>query len=191
MQAEEGRNRLPALMEQEIVRLYESEARGMLSYAASIAGNLHTAQDAVQETFIRFFIARSAGQDFQSPKAWLFRVLRNYIIDQKRARVREEVGIESAVAVPCPHSQSAGDSTSQLLQRALQVGLSAREAECVRLRAEGLTYEEIGGVLRLQSGTVGALLARAHEKMRVAARQSAPQGGALALPLAGEKRYAS
>src|SRR5215471_4733348 len=121
MHVEEGRHRLAALMEQEIVRLYESEARGMLSYAASIAGNLHTAQDAVQETFIRFFIARSAGQEFQSPKAWLFRVLRNYIIDQKRSRMREEVGIESALALPCPNSDFAKDKTSQVVQRALQV----------------------------------------------------------------------
>jgi DNA-directed RNA polymerase specialized sigma24 family protein len=60
--------------------------------------------------------------------------------------------------------------------------------ECVRLRAEDLRYEEIAVVLGLQAGTVGALLARAHEKMRKAAVH---KNGDLAPAALEEKRYAS
>jgi RNA polymerase sigma-70 factor, ECF subfamily len=179
-------------LEQEIALLYESEAPGLLRYAATMAGNPETAQDAMQEAFFRFFIARSAGQQFQSPKAWLFRVVRNYIVDQKRSFLRNQIGIESALNVPNPvpepttHISSAG-----LLQRAAQFGLSAREVECFRLRGEGLRYEDIASVLGVQCGTVGALLARAHAKIRQALGEEGRKPHGVALPVRLENRYAS
>ena len=53
-------------IEQEIRELYADEAAGMLRHAVSVAGNSETAQDAVQEAFLRFFIARTAGQRIQT-----------------------------------------------------------------------------------------------------------------------------
>ena len=173
---------LTAGIEQEIAGLYELEAPGMLRYAAKIAGNRATAQDALQEAFFRFFIARSAGQPIQSPKAWLFRVIRNYILDQKKSASRNEVALESALSLPSPvqHAES-GYNSSDLLRRTMQIGLSARETECIRLRAEGLRYEDIGDVLGVRMGTVGALLARAHEKIRQAAKQAISRDTGMAL----------
>lgn len=171
--------------------LYHSEGPGVLRYGASLAGNPETAKDAMQEAFFRFFLARSAGQEFQSPKAWLFRVVRNYILDQKRSHLRHEVGIESALHLTGPAGEpAAGFTPSDLLQRASQSGLSAREAECVRLRTEGLRYEEIASVLGLRSGTVGALLARAHEKIRQGLDAGVRKDAGFPLPVA-ERRYAS
>ena len=53
-------------------------------------------------------------------------------------------------------------------ERALEIQkkLTCRELECLRLRAEGLSYAEIGSVLGIRCGTVGALLARLHDKLR-------------------------
>jgi len=181
-----------AALEQEIARLYRSEAPGMLRYAASLCGDAEAAHDAVQEAFFRFFIARSAGQQFQAPKAWLYRVLRNYIVDQKRSFLRKEVGLESALHLPSPTpNPGPGAASGRLLQRAKQLGLSAREVECFRLRGEGLRYEEIAAVLGLQSGTVGALLARAHGKIRQALGEVSGKPRDFTLPVVGEKRYAS
>ncbi len=178
-------------IEQEIVDLYESEAGGLLRYIGALAGNQETAHDAVQEAFFRFFLCRSADQQIRSPKGWLFRVARNYILDQKRAGSRNEVGMESLINVPCPAPHpDAGGQVSDLLQGLRQIGLSPREMECVRLRAEGLLYEEIATVLGLQAGTVGALLARAHEKVRKAVREGVHKESDAARATAGEKRYA-
>jgi DNA-directed RNA polymerase specialized sigma24 family protein len=52
------------------------------------------------------------------------------------------------------------------MARDLARALAPRELECVRLRAEGLSYDEIAEVLDLRQGTVGATLARAHKKVR-------------------------
>jgi RNA polymerase sigma-70 factor (ECF subfamily) len=192
MERPQGSTPAPRALEQEIARLYESDAPAVLRYAATVAGNPETAQDALQEAFFRFFIARSAGQQIQSPKAWLFRVVRNYIVDQKRSFSRLEIGIESARNVPSSvPDRAAGITSTGLLQRAAEIGLSAREVDCFRLRSQGLRYEDIAGVLGLRSGTVGALLARAHGKIRQALGEEGRKNRDFAMPVARESGYAS
>jgi len=177
-------------IEQEIADLYEREAGGILRYAGVVASNKDTAHDALQEAFFRFFLCRTAGQQIRSPKAWLFRVARNYVLDQKRAGARHEVGIESLLNVPGP-AHTEASRVSELLQGLLQIGLSPREIECVRLRTEDLRYEEIASVLGLQAGTVGALLARAHGKIRKAVGDRDDKDCDFAQTVTREKRYAS
>jgi RNA polymerase sigma-70 factor (ECF subfamily) len=160
-------NRCPDVLEKELVQLHEKEAAGLLRYAASFTGDNGLAQDAVQEVFLRYFVARTEGQRFSNSKGWLFKVLRNHLIDVERALQRKvEIGLDEIREPP----DSAQDLDSQFRDREALRGLSAmlapRELECVRLRAEGLRYEEIADVLAIRSGTVGALLARAHSKIR-------------------------
>jgi RNA polymerase sigma factor (sigma-70 family) len=176
---------------EEIAALYAKEAPGMLRYACPLTGDTDMARDAVQEAFFRFFLSRSAGQSIVSPRAWLFRVVRNYLLDHKRAASRNIGDVEALLNLPAPPHVSGEERVSDLLQELAQIGLSAREIECVRLRMEDLRYDEIAGVLGLQPGTVGALLTRAHEKMRKAAAAGLRQEQSLVRAITGEKRYAS
>ncbi len=58
------------------------------------------AQDALQEVFLRFFIARSSGQDIQNGKSWLYRVLRNYLLDRvKEAAFKNRASLEEAETI--------------------------------------------------------------------------------------------
>ena len=183
---------LAAGIEQEIRDLYATEAAGLLRHAASAAGNGEAAQDAVQEAFLRFFVARTAGQEIRNPRAWLFRVLRNHVLDQKKAGSRHEIGLESVMNSPGPGCDpEAAYGRVEALRATLRTGLTPREVECVELRSAGLRYDEIAGVLKLQSGTVGALLTRAHKKIRAAAGVSDRRNGELTLKVATGKRYAS
>jgi len=91
---------LEAEIEREIVDLYEREAGGLLRYARALAANPEMAHDALQEAFFRLFLCRSAGQRIRSPKGWLFRVARNYVLDQKKAGSRNEVGMEALSQMP-------------------------------------------------------------------------------------------
>ncbi|HMD72156.1 MAG TPA: RNA polymerase sigma factor [Bryobacteraceae bacterium] len=179
-------------IEREIVDFYEKEAGGLLRYAAALAANPETAHDALQEAFFRFFLCRSAGQEIRSPKSWLFRVARNYVLDQKKAGSRNEVGMESLRNLPCPAGRPETDGpVSNLLKVLLEIGLSPREIECIRLRTEDLSYEEIARVLGLQAGTVGALLTRAHGKIRKAVGDGTHKVRGSARAATREKRYAS
>ncbi|HEY1183042.1 MAG TPA: RNA polymerase sigma factor [Bryobacteraceae bacterium] len=182
---------LEAEIEREIVDLYEREAGGLLRYARALAANPEMAHDALQEAFFRLFLCRSAGQRIRSPKGWLFRVARNYVLDQKKAGSRNEVGMESLRNMPGTVEQSdAGGRATELIEGLRQIGLSPREMECVRLRVEDLRYDEIAVVLGMSAGTVGALLTRAHGKIRKAV-DAGKKNREAREAAAREERYAS
>jgi RNA polymerase sigma-70 factor (ECF subfamily) len=161
---------LTQVIELETADLYEREAGGLLRYATALSGDRETALDALQEAFFHFFLCRSAGQTIDSPRGWLFRVVRNYVLDRKKAGSRrEEVGMEFLHNLAAPAELPELDANVWDLLRGMpEIGLSPREMECVRLRMEDLSYEEIADALGLQSGTVGAMLVRAHGKIRKA-----------------------
>ena len=84
-------------IDQEVIDHYAHHGPSLLRYAIAIAGDGGHAQDALQETFLRYFVARSEDRQIANPKAWLFRVLRNYILDTLKApHRRNEVAIERA-----------------------------------------------------------------------------------------------
>ena len=155
------------ILEQELAHLHKQEAAGMFRYAALLTRDCGYAQDAVQEVFLRYFVARTEGQRFSNTKAWLFKVLRNHLIDANRAGQRRvEVGLEEIREPADTRDNLDTRLHARDTMRQLMTVLAPRERECVRLRSEGLRYEEIAEVLAVRSGTVGALLARAHSKIR-------------------------
>ncbi len=175
----DGGGSLSATLKDEIARLYNEHARVLCRHGVLLAGSAEAAQDAVHETFLRYFRARGDGQQIPNPRPWLFRVLRNHLLDQRRALRGRQVGIEvlvqAADTAPDPESLCWRSE----LARSLAAALAPRERECFRLRAEGLRYDEIGDVLGIRAGTVGALLARAHQKLRALnGRSTAPRKAA-------------
>jgi len=168
--AQTARPQCALAIEEEVVRLYEEHSGGLFRYAFVLARNREASQDAVQEAFLRYFIERSGGRSVERPKAWLFLVLRNLVLDAlKASSLRKSVDL-SALGDYADANQNP-ESGYQLaeISRCMWELLSPRELECVRLRAEGLRYDEVAEVLGLRSGTVGALLARVQKKMRKAA----------------------
>jgi RNA polymerase sigma-70 factor (ECF subfamily) len=155
---------------EELVRLYQDNSAGLFRYAFLLARNREAAQDAVQEVFLRYFVERRGPRPIERPRAWLFQVLRNLLLDARKAsRTRLEVDLALAGQSADARSNPETDYRFAELSRRLWELLSPRELECLRLRAEGLRYEEIAAVLDVRSGTVGALLARVQKKVRQAA----------------------
>ena len=183
-------------LEVELTCLYERNAAALLRYALLLATDREAARDAVQEVFLRYFIARSEGQRFENSRAWLFRVLRNHLLDALRSgRSKNEIGIEDA-----HNSADASQDPEATYHRAeiskcLSSSLAPRELEYVRLRAEGLRYQEIADVLDVRCGTVAGTLARAHAKIRQSLRRAGyiPEEGRkpMALLVAEETPHAS
>ena len=166
----------PASLEQEVTDLYRSTAGNLLRYAMLVARNSSLAQEAVQETFLKFYVQRARGELRGGGRAWLFRVARNYILDQQKSlRARTSVSLDEAhVCQDQRHSPEKAFEQSEAVRRALRL-LSPRELECLQLRTEGCTYKEIAAVLGIEPGTVGALLARAAGKIRKAScREEVP-----------------
>jgi len=147
--------------------LYALHAPGLLRYACSILNDAGGAQDALQEIFLRYYVARSEGQQFDDPKAWLYRVLRNHVLDTlKSSSVKNEIAVEKIDDPRDGGSDPERRYHCAEMARDLGRVLAPRELECVRLRAEGLSYGEIAQTLDLSQGAVGATLTRAHKKVR-------------------------
>ncbi|MBM3744254.1 MAG: RNA polymerase sigma factor [Acidobacteria bacterium] len=154
-------------IERQLVEAYSAHAPGLLRYACLLTGETSLAEDLLQECFLRYFRVLSAGEQLRNLAAWLYRVTRNcHFARQRAGPAAREVALDSESCVlhrgPNPESLY---QKRELARQALG-RLAPRELECVRLRAEGLSYAEIAEVLNIRSGTVGALLSRAFQKCR-------------------------
>jgi len=155
-------------LKQQLSELYREMAPQLFRYGVLLTRNPSIAQDAVQETFLKYYVQRQQGE-VQAERAWLFRVLRNYVLDQQKSLgTKLSVGLEEARSYPDKgYSPEKVFAQSEAMKLALQV-LSPRELQCLQLRTEGFTYKEIAEILDIEPGTVGALLARSSDKIRKA-----------------------
>ncbi len=157
-----------ARIKSEVTDLYRASAKNLFRYVFYLARDFEVAREAVQETFLRYYEYRLKGGAVRESQGWIFRVARNYAIDQIRATRPEKcVSMEeeevSATNNPCcPHDAYARVEAFKQLSKLL----TTRELECLQLRAEGFKYKEIARILGIESGTVGATLAHGLKKIR-------------------------
>jgi RNA polymerase sigma-70 factor, ECF subfamily len=154
-------------IENDVMELLQQHAASLSRYAAGVARDKTMIPDAIQEVFLRYFIARAGGQQMENPRAWLFRVLTNYLFDcNRKAGSMPAVDLEAAAQVADSRQDvETGYQQNEAFRCAL-ASLSLREQQCMQLRLEGFGYEEIAQILRIRTGTVGALLARSLKKIR-------------------------
>jgi RNA polymerase sigma-70 factor (ECF subfamily) len=155
-----------ARIEDEMTELLRQHAAALSRYGMTLARDRTIVQDGIQEAFLRYFIARIGGQQMENPRAWLFRVFGNYVLDcKRRSKSRPAVDLDAAMQVADLRQDiEAGYQQSETFRRAL-CSLSPREQQCMQLRLEGFGYDEIAKILRIRTGTVGALLARGLKKI--------------------------
>lgn len=157
----------------EITRLFEALRDPVFRQALRVLRSPAEAEDVTQEVFLRLYGEMRAERKVENPKAWLFRAAHNLAIDRLRGRQHTQSWEESddseswkAVADPAPSvEERLAEVQNQERVRALVSGLSAQERRCMELRAEGLRYREIAGVLGVRITTVETYLARAVKKL--------------------------
>jgi RNA polymerase sigma-70 factor, ECF subfamily len=157
----------PDPVEAEVIDLYQQNASGLFRFADALARDHEMAQDALQEAFLRYFVARSSGQKIQNGKSWLYRVVRNYLLDRlQEASFKNKASLEEAENIADDSADPEQEYLRALTRKQVLKVLAPRELECLQLRAEGFDYREIAQILTVRSGTVGATLARALNKIR-------------------------
>lgn len=152
-------------LEAELTGLYHAHAAELLRYAGTMTPTPEQARDAVQEAFLRFFAERRYGRAIDHPRAWLYQVLRNFLLTALAAG-RREVPAENLGAVPDAAADPESRAQRREHSREILARLSPREVDCLRLRAEGRSYSEISDLLDIRIGTVGAILTKAQQKLR-------------------------
>jgi len=149
------------------VQQYEE---ALLRYTHRYTGDLETARDVVQESFIK--LCRQKPEKVGDPPgAWLYRVCRNRALDIYRGRVRrKEVSDE---ALPGLTSDEQGPEAGQMARERREMvnqllkELSPQQQEIVRLKfIEELSYREIAKITGLKTSNVGVHLHTALKRLR-------------------------
>ena len=157
------------VLRQETLEVYRDHSGALTSYARRLTSDASLAQDALQETFLRFFLVRMQGEIIRNPSAWLHRVMHNYICETVRSSA-----VQACVALDdeaLGKAQVEPETGSIEWEDAFRALLAPREFECLKLRTEGLDYSEIANAMSIRPGTVGALLHRVGQKMRHALKR--------------------
>jgi RNA polymerase sigma-70 factor (ECF subfamily) len=153
-------------------RTYDEHAAALFRYALRLTRDRARAEDVVQETLLKAWQHPEVTKDTErSPRAWLFTVARNMIIDEQRsARFRSE----SAVADPeVAHDGAGADEANSTVDRLLLSSALARisEAHRVVIRRsyyQGWTTAQIAADLHIAEGTVRSRLHYAMRALRLA-----------------------
>jgi RNA polymerase sigma factor (sigma-70 family) len=176
----------------DLTALLERYERPLVRYASSLVGDVETARDVVQETFIRFVRSSAHGaagpaESHAAPssangthpsappeqkrlEAWLFTVCRNCAIDHQRKHSRiipmpllDHDRLDDA---PSPALRLEQNETAALLFRLLD-RLSPNQREVIRLKFQNdLSYKEIAQVTQLSVTNVGFLVHTGLKKLR-------------------------
>lgn len=151
--------------------LYAEHAAVLWRYAVRLTGDPSRAEDVVQETLLRAWQHPEVTDDSQrSPRAWLFTVARNMVIDDRRsARFRKERESLDTGSTP---EQAAPDEVNAALDRLL-IGdalaqLSADHRAVIRRSYYlGWTTAQIAEDLQIAEGTVKSRLHYAVRALRL------------------------
>jgi len=147
----------------------------LLRYAVRLVRDPGTAQDVVQEAFIKLFLSwRKPWQDSPRLSGWLYRVTHNLAVDavRKESRRRDhhhKHAAEQDRSAPADRGPAFRISEPAARAAAALKTLSPREQQLVILKVyEEKTYKEIAEITGLKTGNVGYILHHAMKKLAAA-----------------------
>lgn len=149
--------------EEHLEDAYRTHGPRLRRLAAAIAG-ADAANDVVQDAFAQALRKRRSWRGDGPLEAWLWRLVLNAARDAERRRVRRDRLADRLLRAFERHASPhvVDDALHAPLRR-----LPTRQRDCIVLRYFGdLSYAEIGEVMGIEPGTVGALLSKAHAALR-------------------------
>jgi RNA polymerase sigma-70 factor (ECF subfamily) len=159
--------------------LVERHSRAVFRLAHRMTGNEHDAEDVVQDTFLKAYRRLDQFELRSNFGSWLYRIAANSAYDLLRVRARrdEQPIAEDDQEMEQPVLPSTDPAPDRLLfseevrrrVKSAMARLSDRERSAFVLRHhEGMTIEEIGEALGLDTNATKQSIFRAVRKMREA-----------------------
>lgn len=163
------RNRTAPSLQDEVALLFGQLRTPLLRYLSTLGLPAQEAEEVAQETFLALFRHLRDGKPRTNLKAWVFRT--GHLMGLKaRGRLYRNVAFDREENGHCDPSPSpedrAASSQRQRRLRAVVNALPPQDRACIHLRAEGLKYREIAGILGISLGSVAQSMERALKKLQ-------------------------
>ncbi len=141
----------------------------VLSLAYRMLGRWDAAEDAAQEAFLRVWGSAGSYKPDARFTTWLYRILSNLCLDQRRRWRRERRLVESPHDLTEPVRERGGTERRELQQRvqaAIQELPERQRLALILHRYEGLNHAEIAEITGWRAGAVESCLVRAYAGLR-------------------------
>jgi len=149
--------------------LYDQFGAALLHFARAVLGSNDEAEDAVQDLFVELFRTRQRMTRVEDLQAYLFAVLR-HTLKRRIARRESEARRLRQIILADEHKQEQPQKKETVdgLDAAL-AALPEEQREVIAMKIEvGLTFEQIGEILRVSSNTAASRYRYGLEKLRQA-----------------------
>ena len=156
--------------------LVERHGRAVFRVAFRVTGRTEDAEDVVQETFLRAYRQLDRFEARSNVRTWLHRIATNCAIDLIRARPKRETAeepdtleraaAESDAEPPSPERSVLGVQIGERLKGAMALLTEMERATFTLRHFEGLSIDEIAGMLGLKTGATKHSIFRAVRKVR-------------------------
>jgi RNA polymerase sigma-70 factor, ECF subfamily len=144
----------------EVERLYAEHGPALLAYAISLVGDRATAEDALHQVFLKLMAGKIPWP--AEPKPYLFRAVRNTVLNARRVTSRQ-TDIESAALFVSP---SGLDEAGRELERALaEIPDDQRQIVVLKIWG-GFTLEEAAELAGISPNTAASRYRYALTKLR-------------------------
>ena len=154
-------------LQREVVALFEEHRSRLLGYVVAFGISAHDGEEILQEVFLALFRHLQLGRSRRNLRGWIFRVAHNLALKQRQCNQRWHPASEyDTFADPGPNPEE--HAVARQRQRRLISAVSAlseHDQWCLRLRADGLRYREIAGIVGISLGSVSASLARSFARL--------------------------
>lgn len=135
--------------------VFDNEETPLLRFAYGIVGRREVAEDLVQDAFLKL---HQHWHDVETPRAWLYRAVRNLALNHLRDHKREsalEDTPEPPSDKPDAH-ETLGHCEAIGMLRMLVAEMKPADRKLIRLKYhDGLKYEQISHQTGLTAGNVG------------------------------------
>ncbi|MDR1500494.1 MAG: RNA polymerase sigma factor [Tannerellaceae bacterium] len=154
--------------------LFEETADRLFCYGMKFTNDRELVKDAVQDVFVKLYQTREKLPDVGKPVFYLFKILKNTLIDAMRKREKtvymEDGGlpfyVEFALDGDCDAGAAEDYEKKEKFDKVIAL-LTGRQKEAVYLRFHaGLSYDEIAELLGINGQSARNLVHRVMEKVR-------------------------
>jgi RNA polymerase sigma-70 factor (ECF subfamily) len=150
--------------------LFERHKNKVYSIALRYSGDAETAMDIAQETFLKLFTCIGGFRGASNFESWLYRLVVNCCLDQKRKTRRLMPLVGELLDVLQAPGQSMVEEVAKAelggRVRSAVGNLPADQRMVIVLRyTQGLSYDEIADILGCSAGTIASRLSRAHKTL--------------------------